>query len=186
LLAEIGYVGNCSVNTLIDERGKPWPLEFTMRLGWPAFNIETDLFDCDPIEFLHALALGERIPASARRLDEVGLGVVLATPPYPYPPKSYDDIVGIPVWFQGTDALAGFHPCEVAAGIETLYESAGHYIGVGVGRGENVRTASRQAYRVLEHIAMPCSPFWRNDIGDRLRKELPKLQAHGFATGMEY
>jgi hypothetical protein len=28
--------------------------------------------------------------------------------------------------------------------------------------------------------------MWRTDIGDRLARELPKLQDHGFAAGMVF
>ena len=41
-------------------------------------------------------------------------------------------------------------------------------------------------YRVLDKIKMPNGPFWRIDIGQRLQKELPQLQAKGFAVGIEY
>jgi phosphoribosylamine--glycine ligase len=182
-LNRIGYVGNVDVNCIVDEGGNPWPLEFTMRLGWPAFNLETDLFDCDPIEFLHALASGETI-RGGRQFDEVATGVVLAIPPYPHPPRDYDDILGVPIF--GTPA-EGWHPCEVQAGAEGAdYATAGDYVGIQVGTGDRVSTAAREAYRGLKRISMPSSPFWRNDIGLKLRRQLDQLQAHGFASGMEY
>jgi phosphoribosylamine--glycine ligase len=185
-LAAVGYVGNVSVNTLIDKTGKPWPLEFTMRLGWPSTNIELDLFNEDPVEFFHAIALGERMPASARRLDEAAVGVVLALPPYPYPPRDYQDLIGIPIYCNRSTGIGDIHPCEVMAGTETMFESAGHYVAVGVGCGERVSSAARQAYRTLEAISMPCSPLWRDDIGERLKTELPELHEHRFASGLEY
>jgi phosphoribosylamine--glycine ligase len=180
-LNAIGYVGNVDVNCIIDEGGNAWPLEFTMRLGWPAFNLEVALFDCDPVEFLHALACGETI-RGARRFNEVAVGVVLAIPPYPHPPRDYEDLVGIPIY--GEDA--GFHPCEVQRGEATALATAGHYVGISVGTGARVSEAARQAYRQLKKISMPASPFWRIDIGLRLRRELDQLQQHGFAASLEY
>src|SRR5262249_47010025 len=38
-LLSMGHRGDIDVNCIIDESGKPWPLEFTARLGWPAFYI---------------------------------------------------------------------------------------------------------------------------------------------------
>src|SRR5208282_5690980 len=35
----VNYVGDCSVNCIIPEGGTPYPLEFTMRPGWPDFCI---------------------------------------------------------------------------------------------------------------------------------------------------
>jgi phosphoribosylamine--glycine ligase len=184
-LAASGYVGSASVNCMIDEEGNPWPLEWTQRLGWPAFNLETDLFNCDPVEFLHALAYGETF-RGAHRMNEVALGLVLAIPPYPHAPRDYEaEILDIPIY--GQDVY--FHPCEVQraepeAGTE--FATAGHYVGVVIGTGNTVREAARSAYRSIGKISMPCSPFWRVDAGIRLRKQLPQLNEHGYCLGLEY
>jgi len=181
LLDELGYVGNVDVNCMIDSHGSAWPLEFTMRLGWPAFNIETDLFACDPIDFLYAVAAGEPT-RGAHHLDQVAVGVVLALPPYPSPPRDYAEIVGVPLYNAGE----GWHPCELMGDQEADYSSAGHYLGVATGTGETVRQAMRGAYKTLRRISMPASPFYRNDIGNGLRKQLPQLQEHGYASRMEF
>ena len=181
-LDRISYTGNVDVNCIVDEAGNAWPLEFTMRLGWPAFNIELDLFDCDPIEFLHALASGETV-RGAHKMNEVAVGVVMAIPPYPHPPRDYEEVVGVPLY--GLETIPGWHPCEVQAGEETMC-SAGTYIGIAVGTGNTVREAHKRSGRILSQASVPTSPFWRNDIGARLKKDLPSLQAHGFATGMEF
>ena len=180
-LEKLGYVGNVDVNCIIDENGSAWPLEFTMRLGWPAFNIETDLFACDPVEFFQALASGEPI-RGGHAFDRISVGVVLALPPYPHPPRDYEEIVGVPVYGEGE----GFHPCEMMKGESSDFSSAGHYLGVAVGTGATVREAARGADKVLRGISMPGSPFWRNDIGRKLSRQLPALQEHGFARGLEY
>ena len=50
-LHSINYVGDCSVNCIVDARGRPWPLEFTMRLGWPDFCIrQPTLLSSDPVQ----------------------------------------------------------------------------------------------------------------------------------------
>jgi phosphoribosylamine--glycine ligase len=184
-LAAIDYCGNVDANCIVDSDGDAWPLEWTMRLGWPAFNIETDLFSCDPIDFLHALASGEST-RGAHRMNEVAVGVVLAIPPYPHPPRDYEEIVGIPIYGE----TEGFHPCEAQRGgtneQQLSLASAGGYVGIGVGTGATVRLAARSAYSTLRKISMPASPFWRNDIGRRLQKDIPELQRHGFASGLEY
>lgn len=181
-LERISYCGNIDVNCVVDESGQPWPLEFTMRLGWPAMNIETDLYDCDPVEFLYALAAGEEVKG-ARRLNEVALGVVLSIPPYPSGPRDYQEVLDVPIY--GKPDLAGWHPCEVQAGSDTL-TSAGTYLGIGVGTGGTVREAARGAYKVLKGLSLPAAPSYRIDIGGRLRRELDQLQQHGYAVGMVY
>src|SRR6185437_14744840 len=59
LLAAKEYVGYIDVNCIIDEDGHPWPLEFTMRPGWPTFNIQQELHEGDPVEWLMDLARGK-------------------------------------------------------------------------------------------------------------------------------
>lgn len=180
-LDRIGYIGNVDVNCIIDDSGCAWPLEFTMRLGWPAFNIETDLFACDPIEFFMALANGEPT-RGAHRMDQPAVGVVMALPPYPHSPRDYEELVGVPMYGAGE----GFHPCEMMKGDASGFASAGSYLGIAVGTGTTVREARRGADRVLSGISMPGSPFWRNDIGRKLSRQLPQLQEHGFAGGLSY
>lgn len=54
------------------------------------------------------------------------------------------------------------------------------------GSGATVQTARRLAYATVRQIEIPASPFYRNDIGTRLARDLPKLREHGFAEGIEY
>jgi phosphoribosylamine-glycine ligase len=62
--------------------------------------------------------------------------------------------------------------------------TAGDYLLVGSGLGESVRSARIKAYRALESLEVPNSPFWRPDIGQRLKKQLPTIQSLGFAKGL--
>ena len=195
-LERLGYIGNVDVNCIVDEDGTAWPLEFTMRFGWPAFSIETALFDCDPIEFFSALYEGESA-RGAHRLNEIAAGVVMVIPPFPHDPKNYDDVVGIPL----TGEDDGWHAAELTgspgrngpgrspsaqAPNSSRFWSAGSYLGIGVGVASRTTAACKSAYASLTRIKMPASPFWRNDIGKRLQKALPELQRHGFARGLEY
>jgi hypothetical protein len=67
-----------------------------------------------------------------------------------------------------------------------IHGTAGDYVMVVSDHAETVQMAKRKAYSHLKRINIPNSPMWRIDIGDRLRKELPSLQSHGYATGMEF
>jgi phosphoribosylamine---glycine ligase len=195
-LAEMGYVGNVDVNCIIDQDGNPWPLEFTMRLGYPAINIELALHDGDPIEFLQGVAAGD-VPKCARRFDEIAVGVVCAIPPYPFSHEKAEDTVGVPIWGVTPARGPSLHFCdvevghvpEVADGQLSKSEglcTAGSYVLVATGTGDTVVKARGGAYRVLSRLTIPASPFWRNDIGSRLRGQLPELNRHGFAVGLRY
>ncbi len=194
-LVSLGYVGNVDVNCIIDEDGTPWPLEFTMRFGYPAINIELALHGGDPIEFLAGLAEGK--PPKTRRLDEVAVGVVVALPPYPFGHERAEEVVGVPIWGVTPSIEDRLHFCNVMMGDapeigngtvsrEPQLCTAGSYVLVATGTGASVVEARTQAHRALGRLTIPASPFYRNDIGQRLRGELPKLQASGYATGLSY
>jgi phosphoribosylamine--glycine ligase len=194
-LARTGFVGNVDVNCIVDDEGNPWPLEFTVRFGYPAINIELALHKSDPIEFLACVASGDKPPK--RNLDTIAVGVVLAVPPYPFGHERAAEVVNVPIWGVTPGIEDDLHFCDVMEGnaplaavgslkYETCLATAGSYVCVATGVGASVTEARRQSHRVLDRLTIPVSPFWRNDIGLRLRSQLPKLQEHGYATDMRY
>jgi len=194
-LQKIGYVGYCDVNCIIDEDGTPWPLEFTMRPGWPTFNIQQALLAGDPAEWLRDLADG--VDSNPFEMDSVAIGVVMAIPDFPFSKFTLKEVTGIPIYGIKPPMEHNVHFCEVMAG-EAPHDidgkvvtvpcvvTAGDYVLVASGTGETVRRARSRAYRILNTIEMPNSPFWRNDIGSRLKEQIPVLQAMGFATGLTF
>lgn len=194
-LAATGHVGYVDVNCIIGEDGTPWPLEFTMRPGWPTFNIQQVLHEGDPAEWLANLYDGR--DAHNLAMDTIAVGCVLAIPDFPYSRLTGKEVVGIPIYGLTPKNLHNVHPCQVMQGeapqdvngkVVTMpcWTTAGDYVLVASGTGETVQQARRGAYRLLKEIKVPNSPMWRIDIAQRLKKELPELQAMGYATGMEY
>lgn len=194
-LAKINYVGYVDVNCIIDDEGTPWPLEFTMRPGWPTFNIQQALHEGDCIEWLRDLAMGK--DARSTTLDTIALGVVLSVPDYPYSHLTKKEVSGTPIYNITPALWEHVHPCEMAMGMAPVEAggqiitaptpvTAGDYVLVMSGTSTNVVGAKEKVYRRLERLTVPNSPMWRTDIGDRLSKQLPKLQAMGFAKGMQY
>jgi phosphoribosylamine---glycine ligase len=183
-VAALGYVGNIDVNCIVDDAGTPWPLEFTMRFGYPAINIELALHRGDPIEFLMGVATGR--PPNTRELNTVAVGVVLALPPYPFGHERPDEVVGVPVWGVVPSIEDNIHACNVQVDRDGQLATAGSYVLVSTGTGETVVKARAQAHRVIDRLTIPASPFYRNDIGARLRGQIPKLQQHGYAKGLVY
>ncbi len=181
-LVSMGYTGNVDVNCIVDEDGTPWPLEFTMRLGWPAFNIECALHD-DPVEFLAGLAAGA--PPKTRRLNEIAVGVVMPIPPFPYGHEKTEEVVAVPIWGITPGIEEQVHLCNAMMDKGQL-ATAGSYVLIATGTADTVQKARQAAYRVVDRIKMPVSPPYRIDIGARLSRDLPKLQEHGFAHGVEY
>ena len=195
LLAAKGYVGYIDVNCIIDEKGQAWPLEFTMRPGWPTFNIQQQLHTGDPVEWLLDLSQGR--PCRDIWLDEIAVGVVLSVPDYPYSHLTRKEVVGSPIygltpalWHHtaACEMMMGEAPTDVDGQVQTIPcpLTAGDYVLVMSARASSVYDAKMKAYRRLKRLTVPNSPMYRTDIGDRLAKQLPMLQAHGYATGMQF
>lgn len=192
-LSAAGYVGYVDVNCIITEDGTPWPLEFTMRPGWPLFNIQQSLHTGDHAEWLYDLAMGK--DARNFKINEVAVGVVLSIPDYPYSHITRKEVQGIPVY--GFDENEDLHPCEMMKGIAPQEKdgkiqdlpcmvTAGDYVLVASGTSSTISGARRKAYRTLEKLKVPNSPMYRTDIGKRLQKQLPELNRMGYATQLKY
>jgi len=195
-LEELNYVGCIDVNCIIDDKGTAWPLEFTMRPGWPAFNIQQALHVGDHAQWLADLAAGQG-SKPPWRFNEIAVGVVMSVPDYPYSHATQKEVVGIPIYGVTKRNEQAIHPCMMMMGDAPQMISgrivtspslltAGDYVLVASGSATSVRKASRSAYRVLKSLIVPASPMWRTDIGKRLWQELQILQKHGFATDMNY
>lgn len=194
-LASLGYVGYIDVNCIIDDEGNPWPLEFTMRPGWPTFNIQQVLHTGDHAEWLMKLSQGE--DARNFEMDKIAIGVCLSIPNYPYGTLAKEALAGIPLYGMTAKNENNIHPCEMMMGEAPHNENstivsqpclvtAGDYVLVASGIGETVSHAKKQAYGVLKDLSLPNSPMYRTDIGNRLKKQIPMLQTMGYATGMKY
>ncbi|HEX8838196.1 MAG TPA: hypothetical protein VF748_14740 [Candidatus Acidoferrum sp.] len=194
-LEKLNYCGYIDVNCIIDEKGQAWPLEFTMRPGWPTYQIMQPLHE-GSVEWLLDLAEGRDAKAVAYNL--VSTGVVMSIPDYPYSHLTKKEIVGIPIYGIKPALRKHIHPCEMMLAKNVPQEdqgkivnadhlvTAGDYVLVMTAVAETVKDSALTAYRRLDRLTVPNSPMYRTDIGKRLAKQLPKLQAMGYATEMIY
>ena len=60
-----------------------------------------------------------------------------------------------------------------------------HDILLCIGTGKSVKQAAERAYNVVKELHVP-DLMWRDDIGEKLKKEIPELQKHGYADEFEY
>jgi phosphoribosylamine--glycine ligase len=194
-LARTGHVGDIDVNCIIADDGTPYPLEFTCRFGYPACNIQMALHKGDSIEWLKELAEGT--DAKNRVLNTIAVGVVLSIPDYPYSRLTGRHVEDIPIYGAPLTPVPEIHLCQAAMGIAPVKKdgkieprpclvTAGDYVLVATGTGQTVLEAKKSVYGTLKKLSLPNSPSYRTDISNRLKKQLPKLQAMGYATGMSY
>ena len=193
-LHKLNYVGYVDVNCIIDKQGNPWPLEFTMRPGWPLFQIQQALHKGDPAEWMVQLMDGGKGPNVS---TDVAVGAVLSMPDYPYSKLTQKEVSGVPVYGITRANRDHIHPAEMKQGIapamvggkvenRSMTVTAGDYILVASGTGATVSDAAKKAYTTMSQIEMPNSMMYRTDIGERLKKQLPELHKMGYAEGTEY
>lgn len=194
-LEKLGYLGYIDVNCIIDDKGNPWPLEFTCRLGFPTINIQLSLHKGDHAKWLMELAEGR--DTRNWEFDQVAIGVVMSIPDYPYSHITRKEVVGVPLYgvtdkimpnIHLTHMMLGAAPQDVSGKVVTMpmFVTAGDYCLVVTGTGVSVTEAKKQAYGTLKKLSMPNSPMYRTDIGDRLRKQLPEIQKWGYAKEMMF
>ena len=110
----LGYTGYIDVNCIIDKHGTPWPLEFTMRPGWPLFQIQQALHKGDPCEWMLDLIDGKD---TLKVSSQVAAGVVVTIPDYPYSQITKKENSGYPIWgITEEDAVKNIHFSEVQMG----------------------------------------------------------------------
>ena len=193
----LGYSGYVDVNCIIGDDGTPWPLEFTMRPGWPLFQIQQALHKGDPAQWmLDSLNGTDTLKVSS----QVAVGVVIAIPDYPYGQVTKKENSGYPVWgVTEEDAIKNIHfsdvqmgkgPCMVNGEVKLnvpLYVTAGDYVCTVSGVGATVEHARDRAYKTIKNkIEIPNSIMYRTDIGCRLEKQLQELHSYGYCPDLEW
>lgn len=191
----LDYKGFVDISVIVDNEGNARPLEYTMRPGWPLFNIQQTVHP-DPVQFLKALVEGRD---EFKPYTDHAIGVVLTIPDYPYSHLTNKEVCGYPIYFLDDDNpfRGELHPCELMCAeapterkgkivMEKQFVSAGDYLLVATGLGKTVREAKELAYQACESVEIPNSVGYRTDIGNRLKKQLPILQEHGYATEWEW
>lgn len=198
-LHKVNYVGDCSVNCIVDSDGRPLPLEFTMRLGWPDFCIRQALIESDPVEWMLDLINGKD---SLSVSPEIAVGVCMVHGDFPRgsdarPKDPIDTWSGYPIKGITSDNYPSLHfqqvlddKTDMLVGgkvVPTLMTmTAGNYPLVVTGTGRTVASARISAYMQAQDVRWPSNVMYRTDIGKRLENDLPILQEHGFCRGMKY
>lgn len=192
-LHALNFVGNIDLSVLINKDGI-WPMEFTMRMGWPAAMIQLNLHKGDPAQWMLDMINGKN---TLQVRTDVAIGVVVAIPDFPYVKAPVESVEGTPIYGINPDNINNIHFCEIMAGTapiveggvirqEELFVSAGVNLLTVVGTGPTVKKAADRAYKIIGDLEIPNSPLYRTDIGKRLEKQIPELQALGFAENWSY
>jgi len=192
-LVKLGHLGDVDVNCIVDEKGKAWPLEFTMRAGWPAFNIMAATHKGDPVQWMLDACEGED---TLEVSTAIATGIVFAQPDYPYSKATKAETLDIPIYGITDKNRKYIAPQSVKMAKlpvmegdkiveKDMWATCGDYLAVITGTGKSVKVASERAYKTLKELHVP-DAMWRDDVGEGLEKQLPELQKHGYATEFVY
>jgi phosphoribosylamine---glycine ligase len=192
-LVKMGHTGDIDVNCIIDDQGQAFPLEFTCRPGWPAFNIMLVENDGDPVQWMYDACKGK--DSTEFNLD-IACGVVLAQPDYPYSKLTKKETDGIPIYGITAKNSQYIHPQSVrmqsqpvmdgdSVKDKDIWTTCGDYLAVITGTGDTVKQATARAYRTLKQIQVP-DMIYRDDIGEKLEEEIETLHNFGYADEFTY
>ena len=194
-LHDLGYVGYCDVSVIVDAKGNPWPMEFTMRPGWPCFNIQQALHKGDPATWMLDLINGfDTLQVS----DKVATGIVLTVPDFPYCTKTKEELSGIPIYGITEKNINDMHPCDIQLakdvpqmnGDKLIYDdcwvSAGEYLLTVTGTDKSVEGSINKTYKTIKDLEVPSNLQYITDIGKRMEKQLDELHKWGYAEETEY
>lgn len=176
-LRESGYVGYIDINCIANARGI-YPLEFTCRFGYPTISIQIEGVTSDWGDFLYKIAGGENCELKTKKGFQ--MGVVIATPPFPYDDKKEMSIYkDLSIIFKKPN-LDGIHLGDVKLedGNWRIAGDTGYALVV-TGSGPTVEDARKQTYGRIDNILLQ-NMFYRTDIGLGWCEDSDKLQTWGY------
>jgi phosphoribosylamine--glycine ligase len=168
LLEANGYCGYVNLNTIVNDQGI-WPLEFTCRFGYPGFAILDPLQHTPWSDLFRAMITRSRPTFDAA--PGFAVGIVLTTPPFPYPRSQVPEPIGLPVLFDGeltTEDRRHLHYGEVGLEEGDLVTSGVYgWTMVVTGVGASIEMAQERANQLAGRVLVP-NVRYRRDIGSRL------------------
>jgi phosphoribosylamine--glycine ligase len=186
LLQSNGYCGYINLNTIVNEQGI-WPLEFTCRFGYPGFAILDPLQQTPWGELFHAMIARSR--SSFDTTPGFAVGIVLTTPPFPYPRSQVPEPIGLPVLFDGeltAEDRRNLHYGEVGLEGDDLVTSGIYgWTMVATGVGPSIAVAQERANCLADRVLVP-NVRYRHDIGSRLmRGDYARVEQLGLLDPLE-
>lgn len=177
-LREEKYAGYIDINCIVNASGI-YPLEFTVRFGYPTIFIQQEGMRLPISEFLFDLAKGTLTEFKTKKGFQVGVRIVV--PPYPFEDQDtferYSNNAAILFKKQNYD---GIH-IEDVKNIDGQWLVAGTsgVVMVVVGTGLTMKQAQSQVYTRIKNIIIP-NMYYRTDIGDRWFEDCDRLHTWGY------
>jgi phosphoribosylamine--glycine ligase len=193
-LCYIGHTGYVDLAFIIDAKGEPRPLEWTMRKGWPLFNIQQALHKGSVVDWMVDLLDGKD---TLKVSYDTATGIVIPIGDYPRSKTTGRDHTGFPIYGLPDELTKDYALCEVMVGNAPQNDengvverpclvTAGDYVLVANGVGKTVKQACERAYKNVKKIDIPDCINVRDDIGEGMEHQIPALQKYGYAENWCY
>ena len=183
LLRKLKYIGCIDLNAIVDKENV-WGLEFTARFGYDAIYIFMEMMKGRINDLLYGVATG--VTRTIEFKSSVGMGVLLAVPPYPDNDGNLDLYKDVLIQGLNPQILKHFWGDDIyKKGEDYLLSGNGGRIATITARGDDVsgyspiRDAKRRVYRTINNIIIP-DVMYRSDIGDRVQGDKEKLKNWGW------
>ncbi len=192
-LVKMGHLGDTALGFIIDEKGKPWPTEWTCRPGWPIFNMMLGSIEGDPAQWMIDAIKGKD---STSFKTDIGCCLVMAHGDFPHGNATKREVSDTPIYGVTKGNKKHLHPQSVKIDVlpdmdgdrivnRPVWNTSGDYVLVVTGYGKDVKQSTDRAYKTAKQLHVS-NPILRDDIGEGLEEQLPKLHEMGYATHFEY
>lgn len=192
-LMKLGHIGDTALGFMIDDKGKPWPTEWTCRLGWPIANMMLGATKGDPVMWMKDAIEGKDTTTFS---EDIGVCLVLAHADFPHGNAENTETAGVPIYGITKGNQKHIHPQAVQMKKlpdmvgdkiveQPMWATAGDYVAVITGYGATIEQARKRAYKTAKQVHV-ANPILRDDIGEKMKEQLPKLHDMGYATHCRY
>lgn len=163
--------GCVDANCIVDSNGDIYLLEWTLRFGYPIFDLMLEFFDI--VEFLDKLYEGGEIKVA--KYPEMGIVYVLAFPVFPFEmsKNKVESFLYEKLIFTDDNVEKHFRPGFVNQdrGMWYLSDNFG-YAGTITLRGRNLKSLMKKGVEMVESVVPVKKGFYRRDIGERVLEAL--------------
>ena len=177
-LKMVGYRGPFDINCIVNEGGA-YALEATGRMGYDAIEALAEGLEEPLGDLLFETAVGSlrTMPIA----EGYSVAVRASVPPWPFRKPDHTE-GGEPILGINDQTLPHLFLTDVYREGDGYFCAAGdNIIFKATARSVDLRLAQRKVYRLLEKIVTDGLQY-RNDIGDRVPKEIDKLRSWGWLT----
>lgn len=165
---QLSYKGVLTISIVVDDKGNPIVVDYHIRFNDPATQAMVPLIQNDILDLLYAMKEDKLSTKELVMTGESSVAVVIASENYPMAPavgRKIEKVSPLLLFNTFIDSPLVFTGAVSGSRIDELYTSGGRNFTF-VGRGESIKAANENAYRLIDRIRFQGS-WHREDIGNR-------------------